>query len=44
MALTDAKIRSAKTGDKIRKLSDGKGLQLCLMPTGGKAVAVGLSL
>jgi integrase len=36
MALTDAKIRSAKTGDKIRKLSDGKGLQLCLMPTGGK--------
>jgi integrase len=36
MALTDVKIRSAKTGEKIRKLSDGKGLQLCLMPTGSK--------
>ena len=36
MALTGTKIRSAKTGDKIRKLSDGKGLQLCLMPTGSK--------
>src|SRR5271165_6795313 len=36
MALNDAKIRNAKTGEKIKKLSDGKGLQLCLMPTGGK--------
>ena len=36
MTLTDAKIWAAKTGDKIKKLSDGKGLQLCLMPTGGK--------
>ncbi len=36
MALNDAKIRNAKTGEKIKKLSDGKGLQLCLMPTGSK--------
>jgi integrase len=36
MALTDAKIRSAKAGDKVKKLSDGRGLQLCVMPTGGR--------
>ncbi len=36
MALSDAKIRSAKTGSTVKKLSDGSGLQLCLMPTGGK--------
>ena len=27
---------SAKSGDTIKKLSDGGGLQLCVMPTGGK--------
>ena len=36
MALSDAKIRSSKPGLTIKKLSDGKGLQLCVMPTGGK--------
>ena len=38
MALTDAKARSAKpkTGATITKFSDGGGLQLCVMPTGGK--------
>jgi integrase len=34
--LTDLEIRNAKAGDKIRKLVDGKGLQLWVMPNGGK--------
>jgi integrase len=36
MALNDAKIRAAKPGPKIIKLSDGEGLQLWLMPDGKK--------
>jgi integrase len=36
MALNDAKIRAAKPGPKIKKLSDGDGLQLWLMPDGKK--------
>lgn len=36
MALTDAKIRAAKPGPKIMKLSDGRGLQLWVAPTGAK--------
>ena len=34
--LTDVEIRAAKSGDKVRKLADGKGLQLWIMPNGGK--------
>jgi hypothetical protein len=34
--LTDLEIRNSKAGDKIRKLADGKGLQLWVMPNGGK--------
>ena len=34
--LTDIEIRAAKSADKIRKLADGKGLQLWIMPNGGK--------
>ena len=34
--LTDIEIRAAKSGDKVRKLADGKGLQLWIMPNGGK--------
>jgi integrase len=36
MALTDTAVRSAKPGDKLKKLSDGGGLQLWLEPTGAK--------
>jgi integrase len=36
MPLSDAKVRAAKPSEKIKKLSDGNGLQLCVMPTGGK--------
>ncbi len=36
MALTDIEIKSAKAGARIVKLSDGKGLQLHVMPTGSK--------
>lgn len=36
MALTDAKCRSARPGDKVQKLSDGRGLYLQVTPTGGK--------
>jgi hypothetical protein len=36
MALTDTAIRNAKPADKPRKLSDGGGLHLLVMPTGGK--------
>lgn len=34
--LTDLQVRTAKTGDRLRKLTDGKGLQLWLMPNGGR--------
>jgi integrase len=36
MALTDTAIKKAQTTDKIQKLSDGAGLQLHIVPTGGK--------
>jgi hypothetical protein len=36
MALTDAKIRSAKSGAKTAKLTDGSGLYLEVRPTGSK--------
>lgn len=36
MPLTDVAIRKAKSGERVKKLSDGGGLQLWLMPTGGK--------
>lgn len=34
--LTDLQVRTAKTGDRLRKLTDGKGLQLWVMPNGGR--------
>ena len=34
--LTDAEIRNADPGKNVRKLSDGRGLYLAVMPTGGK--------
>lgn len=34
--LTDASCKSARAGSTPRKLSDGKGLYLAIMPTGGK--------
>lgn len=34
--LTDKAIKNAKTGERPTILSDGGGLQLWLMPTGGK--------
>jgi integrase len=34
--LTDLKLRTAKPSEKIRKLSDGQGLQLWITPAGGK--------
>lgn len=36
MPLSDVAIRSAKPGEGIRKLSDGGGLQLWVMPNGSK--------
>jgi len=36
MPLTDTAIRAAKAGEKRRKISDGGGLQLWLMPSGAK--------
>lgn len=36
MALTDIEVKSAKAGARIVKLSDGRGLQLHVMPTGSK--------
>jgi integrase len=36
MALTDLKIRTAKAGAKLVKLSDGQGLQLWVTPDGAK--------
>jgi len=34
--LTDAACKFARPGESIRKLSDGKGLYLAVMPTGAK--------
>jgi integrase len=36
MALTEVAIRNAKPADKLRKLSDGHGLQLHIHPNGSK--------
>ena len=36
MALTDTAIKKAQPTDKLQKLSDGGGLQLHVVPTGGK--------
>ncbi len=36
MALTDTAIKKAQPTDKLQKLSDGGGLQLHIVPTGGK--------
>lgn len=35
--LTDTQCRAAKVGASIRKLSDGKGLYLAVLPTGAKS-------
>jgi hypothetical protein len=34
--LSDQKCQTAKPGNAVRKLSDGDGLQLWIMPTGAK--------
>lgn len=44
MPLNDLEIRNAKASDRLRKLSDGGGLQLWITPGRGKEVASGLSL
>lgn len=36
MPLNDLEVRNAKPGDRLRKLSDGGGLQLWVMPDGAK--------
>lgn len=36
MPLSDLKCRNARPGDKLRKLSDGGGLQLWVQPTGSR--------
>lgn len=36
MALTDLSVRTAKAGPTLQKLSDGRGLQLHITPTGSK--------
>ncbi|WP_413990423.1 tyrosine-type recombinase/integrase [Labrys okinawensis] len=36
MPLTDVECRNAKPSESVRKLSDGKGLQLWIMPNGSK--------
>ena len=36
MPLTDVAVRSAQPGEKLRKLTDGRGLQLWIMPDGRK--------
>ncbi|MZR14270.1 tyrosine-type recombinase/integrase [Maritimibacter sp. DP07] len=36
MPLTDAAVKAAQPGPKLRKLSDGEGLQLHIQPTGSK--------
>jgi len=37
MPLTDVTIRNAKPTDRLQKLSDGDGLYLAVLPTGGKS-------
>jgi len=37
MALTDTEVKAAKPSESKRKLSDGQGLQLLIMPSGGKS-------
>nr|WP_314360694.1 Arm DNA-binding domain-containing protein [uncultured Achromobacter sp.] len=34
MPLTDLAVRNAKSGPRLQKLSDGRGLQLHISPTG----------
>jgi hypothetical protein len=36
MKLTDLQCRTAKPGPKVRKLSDGAGLQLWVQPAGSR--------
>ena len=36
MPLTDVTVRNAKPTDRLRKLADGGGLYLAVLPTGGK--------
>jgi hypothetical protein len=36
MPLNDLESRTAKPGDRLRKLSDGGGLQLWITPDGAK--------
>lgn len=40
MALTDTAVKAAKPGESKKKLSDGQGLQLWIMPTGSKSWAL----
>lgn len=37
MPLSEAKCRHEKPGEKQKKLSDGGGLYLLVLPTGGKS-------
>lgn len=41
MPLSEAKCRNEKPGDKQKKLSDGGGLYLLVLPTGGKSWRLG---
>ncbi|NMD09279.1 MAG: DUF4102 domain-containing protein [Phyllobacteriaceae bacterium] len=34
--LTDKEVKNATISERLRKLSDGRGLQLWIMPTGAK--------
>ena len=36
MPLTDMQIRNAKPAEGVKKLSDGHGLRICIMPSGSK--------
>lgn len=36
MTLLDSQCRGTKAGDKIKKLSDGGGLHLAILPSGSK--------
>ena len=36
MPLTDVKVKNAKAGDKLRKLTDERGLYLLVTSAGGK--------
>jgi hypothetical protein len=42
MTLTDMQIKKANKGEKIIKLSDGGGLQLWIVPTGGSVPGRGV--